>query len=75
MTLLYLCWFMCLSIRPAEKWYLSEMGRVNQLAGSGEHINFSVSQPKAGLLSKIFVGLVNWRLPNALVIHNAVEVV
>lgn len=47
--------------------------RVSELAGSGDQINSLASQPKAGLLSKILMGLVNWWLPNAVIIHNAIE--
>ena len=47
---------------PGVKWYFREMDRVNQLAGSGEQVNSLASQPKTGLLSKIFMRLVNWWL-------------
>ena len=47
---------------PAEQWYLHKMDRMNQLAGSGEQVNSLASQPKTGLLSKLFMRLVNWQL-------------
>ena len=47
---------------PAEQWYLHKMDRVNQLAGSGEQVKSLASQPKTGLLSKLFMRLVNWQL-------------
>lgn len=33
---------------------------MSELAGLGDQINSLASQWKAGLLSKIFMGLVNW---------------